>query len=167
MLLLFLSHELSALIDWLWFIGGRVPTTPSHSHPLSPTPRPPTLIHTHPVPPTLQAATHFYALPLTPTYSDPLWPTLIYFSLKQANNSPLLITTTTIPPLQNKCTSTLLTHFHPLFTKISTCLPIWIYSHPFSHSHQPTLTNYDPPLPSFDSKLPTPSYFFSLPIIFY
>ena len=126
-----------------------------HSHPLSLTPRSSTLIHTHPTPPTLPTSTHFYPLPPTPTYSDPLWQTLIYFILKEANNHPLLTTTTFL--CQNKRTFTLLSHFYQLFTKISKCLPILIYSHSFftkisSHSrilihHYTILTKTNPHLP--------------------
>ena len=129
--------------------------TLSHSHPLSPTPRSSTLIHTHPTPPTLPTSAHFYPLPPTPTYSDPLWQTLIYFILKEANNHPLLTTTTFL--CQNKRTFTLLSHFYQLFTKISKCLPILIYSHSFftkisSHSrilihHYTILTKTNPHLP--------------------
>ena len=129
-----------------------------HSESLSPTlttPRSSTLIHTHPTPLTLPTSTHFYPLPPTPTYSDPLWQTLIYFILKEANNHPLLTTTTFL--CQNKRTFTLLSHFYQLFTKISKCLPILIYSHSFftkisSHSrilihHYTILTKTNPHLP--------------------
>ena len=122
--------------------------TSNHYHSLSPTPRSPTLIHTHPLPPTLPTSSHFFPLPPTLTYSDPLWSTLIYFSLKEANNHPLLTTATFL--CQNKRTFTLLTHFYQLFTKISKCLPILIYSHSFFTKNQVTLTNSDSPLHNLD-----------------
>ena len=109
-----------------------------HSHPLSLTPRSSTLIHTHPTPPTLPTSTHFYPLPPTPTYSDPLWQTLIYFILKEANNHPLLTTTTFL--CQNKRIFTLLIHFYQLFTKTVNVYPFWSIPTHFSlksaHTHE-------------------------------